>query len=50
MFTPERMREVNLFIQAQDIQSVTATLARLGTFQVEEERETQESTAEVQAP
>ncbi|MFN8486021.1 MAG: V-type ATPase 116kDa subunit family protein [Caldilineaceae bacterium] len=48
MFTPERMREVNLFIQAQDIQRVTATLARLGMFQVEEERETKESAAEGQ--
>ncbi len=36
MFTPEPMREINLFVLEEDVVAVTVALARLGTFQVEE--------------
>ena len=37
MFTPARMREVNLFIRDGDIVALSAALVRLGMLQVEEE-------------
>ena len=37
MLTPERMREINLFIHEEDIVPLTAALVRLGVLQLEEE-------------